>query len=217
MQSRSLDLVKDFMLRLVHLSLSLRMSGHMKRFRACMRTIVESKLTLLQGACSAEAADYRSYILNLFLAGSQFVAKRRSLLWVWCNGDWRNQSAIEHCADPAGPFTQTRTYISRQVVNAFLSALTSRQPSVFPRNRWTACDLACDEVGLWLAVHSVLHDAYLAFLVSCGVKRARPFVPASGPSAAAALPDCPALQHQQGGCNGKDEDGDDDGDPRSAR
>ena len=47
----------------------------------------------------------------------------------------------------------------------------------------------------------------LAFLVSCGVKRAGHFVPASGPSAAAALPDCPALQRQQGGCNGEDEDG----------
>ena len=83
---------------------------------------------------------------------------------------------------------------------------------MFPRHQWTGCDLACDEVGLLLSVHTDLHDSYLAFLVSCGVKRARPFVPASGPSAAAALPDCPALQRQQGGCNGEDEDGDDDGD-----
>ena len=35
---------------------------------------------------------------------------------------------------------------------------------------------------------------------------------ASGPSAAAALPGCPALQRQQGGSDGEDEDGDDDGD-----
>ena len=144
--------------------------------------------------------------LELFLARGQFAAK------VWCNGDWRHKSAIEHNADPAGPFAQTRSYISRQVVNAFLSSLASRQPSVFPRHRWTSCDLACHEVGLLLSVHNDLHDSYLAFLVSCGVKRARPFVPASGPSAAGALPDCPALQRQQGGCNGEDEDGDDDGD-----
>ena len=45
--SRSLDHVKDLVSRLVHLSLSLRMSGHMKRVRACVRTVVESKLTLL--------------------------------------------------------------------------------------------------------------------------------------------------------------------------
>ena len=133
--------VKDLVSRLVHLSLSLRMSGHTKWFRACMRTVVESKLTLLHGACSAKAADYCSYILELFVDRGQFAAKRRSLLWVWCNGDWRNKSAIEHYVDLAGPFAQTRSYISREVVNAFLSALESRQPSVFPRHRWTGCDL----------------------------------------------------------------------------
>ena len=57
MQSGSLDYLVS---RLVQLSLPHRRSGHMKRFRACARTIVESKLTLLQGACCAEAADYLS-------------------------------------------------------------------------------------------------------------------------------------------------------------
>ena len=127
LQSRSLDHVKDLVSRLVHLSLSLCMSEHVKRFRACMRTVVE-------GACSAEAADYRSYIWELFLARGQFAAKRRSLLWAKCNGDWRNKNAIEHYVDPTRPFAQTRSYISRQVVNAFLSAVAPRQPSVFPRH-----------------------------------------------------------------------------------
>ena len=61
-----------------------------------MRTIVASKLTLLQGACSAEAADYRSCLLELFLARGQVAAKRRSVLWVCCNDGWRNKSAFEH-------------------------------------------------------------------------------------------------------------------------
>ena len=59
---------------------------------------------------------------------------------------------------------------------------------------------------------SVLHDSCLASLVSCGVRRARPFVPTSRPSAAAALTECPALQRQQGGCHGEDWDCGDDGD-----
>ena len=128
MQSRSLGHVKELGSRLVHLCLPLRMSGHMKWYRACMRTVVESKLTLLHGACRAKAADYCSYILEVFVARCQFAAKRRSLLWVWCNGDWRNKSAIEHYVDPAGHFAQTRSYISREVVNAFLSALQGNRP-----------------------------------------------------------------------------------------
>ena len=46
MQSKSLDR-----------ALSLRMSGHMKRLRVSMHTIVESNVTLQQGARGAEAAD----------------------------------------------------------------------------------------------------------------------------------------------------------------
>ena len=79
--------------------------------------------------------------------GANSLRSDGPLLW-WRNSDLRNKSAIEHYADPAGPFAQARSYISWQVVNAFLSALASRQRSVFLRNRWTGCDLACDEVGL---------------------------------------------------------------------
>ena len=74
--------VKDLMSQLVHLSLSLRMSGHMKQFRACMCTVMELKLALLQSAFGAEAADYRSHILELFLARGQLFAMRRSLVGV---------------------------------------------------------------------------------------------------------------------------------------
>ena len=212
-QSRSLDHVKDLVSRLVHLSLSLRMSGHMKLFRACMRTVVESKLTLLQGACGAEAADYRSYMLELFLVRGQFAAKRRSLLWVWCNGDWRNKNATGHYVDPAGPFAQTRSYIYFSASGKCILVDPRVKATVsVPSPSVDGCDLACDEVGLLLSVQNVLFNSYLVFRVSCGVKRARPFAPASRSSAAAALPDCPALQRQQGGCNGEDEDGDDDGD-----
>ena len=45
-------------------------------------------------------------------------------------------------------------------------------------------------------------DYVTPLTVSYGVKRDRPFVPASGPSATAVLPGCPALQRQQSGCNG---------------
>ena len=168
----------------------------------------------VDGACSAEAADYRPYILELFLARGQFTAKRRSLLWVWCNGDWRNKSAIERYVDPAGPFAQTR-FLGKWLMRSCQPSREGKRPCSLAIG--TGCDLACDEVGLLLSVHNVLHDSYLAFLVSCGVKRARLFVPASGPSAAAALPDCPALQRQQGGCNGEDEDGDGDDDGEAAR
>ena len=164
MQSRSLYHVKDLVSRLVHLSLSLRMNEHKKRFRACMRGIevdasgrlplVHIVVVLGQRPIRCEATVSLVGVVQLRLAKQERHRALRRSSWT----------------------------------------LRPDRPC-----RWTGCDLACDEVGLLLS--------YLAFLVSCGVKRARPFVPASGPSAAAASPDCPAPQRQQGGCNGED-DGD---------
>ena len=47
MEAKSMDHVKDFVSRLVHLSLSLRLDEHRKCLRGCMHTIVGSRLTLL--------------------------------------------------------------------------------------------------------------------------------------------------------------------------
>ena len=89
MQSRFLDHVKDLVSRSMHLSLSLRMSGHMKRFRACMRTVVESEVDAVAG-CSGEAAGFRLSpgAISLPVDGLS------------C-GCGRNESAVEHYVDPA--------------------------------------------------------------------------------------------------------------------
>ena len=33
-------------------------------------------------------------ILKLFISRGGFFAKRSALLWVWCNGDWRNSEVF---------------------------------------------------------------------------------------------------------------------------
>ena len=64
MQTSSLDHVSDLVSQMIHLSLSLRMGGLMKRFRARMRTVVDSRLKLLTGAPSGEAIEYRNRTLG---------------------------------------------------------------------------------------------------------------------------------------------------------
>ena len=87
------------------------------------------------------------------------------MLWVRCNGDERNQSAIEHYVEPASG----------------------------------ECVLVSPRVKATVRVPSPVDGVRLRLR-----RGQRPFVPASEPSAAVALPDCPALQHQQAGCNGED-------------
>ena len=177
----------------------------MKRFRACMSTVVESKLTLLQGACSAEAAGYRSYLLELLFLARPIrceatvsfvgVVQRRQAKQerhrALRRSSWtlRPDAVIHFSASGECVLVSPRLKATVRVHSPSVDGL---RPSL-RRGRLVA-----------LSVHNVLHDGYLAFFfASCGVKRARPFVPASGPPAAAALPACPALQRQQGGCNGR--------------
>ena len=145
MQSRSLDHVKDLVSRLVHLSLSLRMSGHMKRFRGCMRTVVESELTLLQGACSAEAADYPSYTLELFFGQETIRCEATvSLMGVVQR---RLAKQERHRALRRSSWTLRPDAVIHFSASGECVLVSPRvKATVFPRHRWTGCDLACDEV-----------------------------------------------------------------------
>lgn len=209
-QTKSLVGVATTITKLIHLSLSLRMSGHMKRFRACLRSVVRMKLVLLPGKASAEAHEYRSFVLKLFLSGGSFAAKRRSMLWMWCSGAWRNTERVEHHVDLTGPvWARTPEYISRMITEAIVGAMASKPPSTFKRHRWTGCDLAVDEVGLLVAVHGLLRDAYIAFLVSCGSKlaRASAFAPAAGGDASSGDH---APRPEGAMCDGPESSGDED-------
>lgn len=177
-QSKSMELLSDCISKMVHLSLSLRMSNQMARFRACLEGVVRKRIKIISGTPPPSAVAYRDFVLGLFLSRGSFAAKRRALLVMWCNGDWRNTEAIEHYASP-GRLAEASSpeSITKHVSLAIVSALACKQPATFPRHRWTGCDLATDEVGLLLAVHGVLLDAYVAFLIACGMKAARRFGP----------------------------------------
>lgn len=169
--TKTLGLTGDVISLLVQLSLSLRLRGNMRRFRACMKSVVMEKLVVRVGESSAEHKEYREFCLKLFLSRGAHAAKRRMLLWSWLNGGWRNETEIHHWVDPREPRDERLVErISEKVVHGVISALASKPPSTFPRARWTGADLALDEIGLLACVHGLRRHSYLAFLVSCGHK-----------------------------------------------
>ena len=176
--TKALAFVSEFISLMVNLSLSLRLHGNMRRFRACLKQLIAAKLVIKQGESSREARDYREFCLKLFLARGSFAAKRRMLLWLWCNGEWRNPDAIEHYVDPrSAPEHREPAYISKMIAEAIVGSMATRAPKLFPRHRWTGSDIATDEIGLMLCVHNMLHDAYAAFLISFGHSGARALAP----------------------------------------
>ena len=155
-QTKTLAFLSDFVSLMVNLSLSLRLHGNMRRFRACLQRLIATRLVIKHGQASPEAKAYREFCLNLFLSRGTHVAKRRMLLWLWCNGDWKNTQAIEHYVDPrADPEHSQPEYISNMMSVAIVGAMATRAPSVFPRHRWTGADLATDEIGIMLCVHNI--------------------------------------------------------------
>lgn len=175
-QTKALELLKSEVSLMINMSLSLRLAGNMKRFRACMSAMVASRLQVLDGQPPADATAYRLGCIRLFLARGSHSGRRRALLWQWLNGDWREPSCIQHYIDPARPAAQNAPeVILRMVTRALILALAPRAPSTFPRHRWTGADAAVDEVGLLCCVHGLLKPTYLAFLVATGFAAARPF------------------------------------------
>ena len=71
------------------------------------------------------------------------------MLWVWLNGDWREENQIQHYLDPRRSKAQNQPeIICRMITRALIGALAPKAPSTYPRHRWTGCDIATDVVGL---------------------------------------------------------------------
>lgn len=176
-QTKMMSLVEDSISGMINLSLSLRLSGNMKRVRSCLIKVTATKLELLDRPPSDEAQAHREQCLDLFLSRGPNAARRRMLLVCWCNGDWRVRGAIQHYPGNGFSSRLTREQISKSIANALVAALAFRTPTIFARHRWTGADLAIDELGLMECVHGVLAQAYRAFLIACGHNSARSWDP----------------------------------------
>lgn len=172
-QTKTFALVDTFVTGMIQLSLSLRLSGNMARFRACVRRVVASKLVILNQPPSPDADAYRQKCLDLFVTGGADAARRRMLLWWWCNGDWQDHTSIQHFPGNRGDHGLSEEDICDQVTTAVMIALVGKAPTTFARHRWTGADISIDELGALQCVHGLLSHAYIAFVVACGHKEPR--------------------------------------------
>ena len=53
-----------------------------------------------------------------------------------------------------------RNAILTRLTSGLLTALLSSRPGLYPRHRWTGCDLATDDVGIVEACHSLPSTTY---------------------------------------------------------
>lgn len=157
-QAKCFDLFGYLVSNMVGLRSSLRMTGSMRKFLACVKAVVCNKLQVLCGRPLVEAERYRHHMLKLFLARGSHVAERRMSLWIWVIVDWRNQHKVEHyTGEPELPNEARLGSIWDSVVRVVIGALAGKAPSTFPRSRRTGCDLATVGIGLLLCVRLPHH------------------------------------------------------------
>eukprot|EP00971_Amphidinium_carterae_P221381 4395057-Amphidinium_carterae.1 len=110
-----------------------------------------------------DALNYKKQVMKLFVENTADSTVKQLLLWTVLSGDWRKADCIEYLVGPAAKVPSKAEAI-QLVTQTLLKVLSSCMPPIYPRHRWTGADKAVKWVGLWDAVHSLLHPVYKKFL-----------------------------------------------------
>ena len=150
---------------LIRVALSLRCGGAMTRFRAALRAEIDSRLEVLNGNPPAEAIADKKRVMRLFVSHGSAVATRRALLALCPNGEWRAPK-VQYYVRSSTSQPRSRAAILEHVTSGVMVALASAQPALYNRSKWTGCDLAVDDLGVFEAVHRLLSTTYCRFCAS---------------------------------------------------
>eukprot|EP00971_Amphidinium_carterae_P036653 720348-Amphidinium_carterae.1 len=148
---------------MTRLALSLRQSTMMALFRKALVEVVATRVVVKRGVLTPDALNYKKKMIKLFVENTADCTVTQLLLWTILTGDWRKADCIEYlvCPDAKLP---AQVEVIQLVTQTLLKVLSSCMPPIYPRHRWTGADKAVKWVGLWDAVHSLLHPVYKKFL-----------------------------------------------------
>ena len=158
MHNQTFACLSDHIRGLVNFSLSLSQASALSSFRRSLGQAVKQRLKVIRGYPPVHVQQRREFLLNVFCGTGRRREIREHLLRQLPNGDWTQKNRIEvYVAPEAGVNLQE---LEDQVVEGLVSALSGKLFTVYSQSRWLGADLAVDEVGLCMAVHSLAQAAY---------------------------------------------------------
>lgn len=160
---KTFALLDDNVRGMIACALSLRVGSAMTRFRRCLKAEIESRLQILHGQPPRDATRYKLAVLRLFVSQGRNLAVRRLLLVMCPNGDWRSP-AVQYYAPLGEQQAVDRKKVLAHLTTGLLTALCACRPEVYPRHRWTGCDLATDDLSIMEACHGLLSSTYKRLL-----------------------------------------------------
>lgn len=163
---KTFGLVDSHISGVIRVALSLQNGPAMARFRKCLRAEIASRLEILKGVAPASAVEYKKKVMGVFVRHGGGVVKRRALLALCPNGEWRAPK-VQYYVNPqiAGEITDPKVILSH-LTNGLVMALASAQPACYNRHRWTGSDIAVDQLAVFEAVHRLLSTTYARFCAS---------------------------------------------------
>lgn len=188
---KSLVLLDANIRGMIKCALSLRAGAALNTFRSCLAQEVASRLQILHGRPPPEAMAHKRAVLQLFVSHGRNLPVKRMLLALCPNGDWRSPW-VQYYVPPLPTATEDKTVVLQHLVTGLVTALCASKPSVYPRHRWTGCDIATDELSIIEACHGLLTGTYKRFVACYQPGLARIF-DRSAPVVTSAQLGCPAL------------------------
>ena len=148
---------------IINIVLSLRTGSAFSQFRRALMEEIDSRLQVRQGFPGRESIVYKQRAVRLFLQNGEAVLRRRLLLAVCPNGEWRSPHVEFWVNAATPPRLRDRACILEHLTQGLCLAFTSSQPALYDRHRWTGSDIAVDELGIFEACHRLLSTTYCRF------------------------------------------------------
>lgn len=158
----------------INLSCSVLIAGFMGKFRACLKTVVKSRL--LWPPCPPCGGILPDQLLctgcvALTIGWSRSsVMQRRALLRLLPCGDWRKHDVVETYVHPMAELPDRESY-AEDIANSLTQGLAWHKFLVYPRHRWLGCEAAISQPTLLAACHGLLEPTVSLFCATVGKVR----------------------------------------------
>eukprot|EP00971_Amphidinium_carterae_P349602 6491101-Amphidinium_carterae.1 len=153
---------------IIHLSLALRTGTAMSVFRSCMKDVIYEQLCILYTPVPDECKVYKQKLMCLCLSTGANLLIKRMLLCKLPNGDWTKAGVVEFHVGHGTRGSISKVRLAQVLSGSLTYILCGCKPAVWPRHRWTGCDLSVEQLLRIEGIHCLLSSTWKKFVLAYG-------------------------------------------------
>eukprot|EP00971_Amphidinium_carterae_P327758 6459272-Amphidinium_carterae.3 len=153
---------------IIHLSLALRTGTAMSVFRTCLKDVIHEQLCILYTPVPEECKVYKQKFMCLCLSSGANLLMKRMVLCKLPNGDWTKSGVVEVHVGHDSRGRLSKPNLAQVLCGSLTYILCGCKPAVWPRHRWTGCDLSVEQLLRLEGIHNLLSSTWRKFLLAYG-------------------------------------------------